>query len=278
VFFPGDVPAPVQVLGYATVVTANLVPLAHMGRAWSLALEEQLYAAYTFIQIRSRDLDPMRVLLWSALSVVLYRIALLVAVPGFGSLSTGPIDKKEVYASFQVPELAFPWVAGWCIAHARAGNAAVPRPARSLSIASALLCMGTLLRAWGGPVLNLPGGRECAPVDLALPLLFAAGFAVLVASVVLEEAPRRRVVPRQLSRFATWAGLWSYSLYLLHPPVLELVHRRAHLPLVLDVALSWGAALFVSWAFWVLVERRWVDRARRIPIATHPSAITTRTS
>jgi peptidoglycan/LPS O-acetylase OafA/YrhL len=277
-FLAGDVPVPVQVLGYATVVTANLIPLAHMGRAWSLALEEQLYAAYTFIQVRWHHLNPVRLLVWCALSVLVYRLALLVAVPGFGSLSTGPIDKREVYASFQVPELAFPWVAGWCIAHAMAGNVAVPRAARSLPVASVLLCSGLLLRPWGGPVLDLPGGRECAPVDLALPLLFAAGFAVLVASVVLEGEPRRRIVPRPVMRFATWAGLWSYSLYLLHPPVLELVHRRAGLPLVLEVGLSWVAALVVSWAFWVTVERRWVERSRRVPVIKGAATIAPQSS
>jgi peptidoglycan/LPS O-acetylase OafA/YrhL len=266
-FGSGDVPVAVQVIGYATVVTANIIPLAHMGRSWSLALEEQLYAIYTLVQVRWHHLNPMRVLGWSAASVVLYRVLLLLVVPGFGSVSTGPINKSEVFASFQVPELAFPWVAGWCISHARAGHASLPRAARSPWLALALLGTGVLLRPWGGPVLGLPGGRECAPVDLLLPLLFAAGFSVLLASAVLPLSHRTAVRPNPLLRFATWAGLWSYSLYLLHPPVLELVQRRTHLPLAARVLVSWCAALLLSWAFWVLVERRWVERARRVQVS-----------
>lgn len=269
----GEVPVPLQVLGYATVVTANVIPLAHMLRSWSLALEEQLYALYTLVQVRWHHLDPMRVLGWAALSVIVYRITLLLAVPGFGSMSTGRPDWREGFASFQVPELALPWVAGWCIAVARARRYVVPRLARSALVSMALLGSGVLLRAWGGPVAHLPHGRELAPVDLLLPLLFSAGFAVLVASVVLDGSPRSRFLPSQLLKFATWAGLWSYSLYLLHPAVMEVVQRRTHLPLVVRVPVSWAAALLVSWLFWLVVERRCVERARAVPVgAGRPAA------
>lgn len=262
----GQIPVWVQVLGYATVVTANIVPLAHFGRAWSLALEEQLYALYTWTQVRWRGLDPWRLLPWCVVSILVWRVGLLLAVPGFGAISSGSYDPREVFAYFQVPDLALPWVAGWCVARARAGVLVLPRWARSGTVGVAALTVGVLGRAWGGPVLELPGGRLCAPVDLLLPVLFGGGFAIVVAACVL---PGAAAVPRGLraaQRAAVWAGGWSYSLYLLHQPALDVVDERTSLPTAPRVVLGWVAALALSCAFWWLVERRWVERARRVPV------------
>jgi peptidoglycan/LPS O-acetylase OafA/YrhL len=102
-----------------------------------------------------------------------------------------------------------------------------------------------------------------APYDVLAQPVFAFGFAAVVAGAVLDRRRGRIVLPRPIVRSLAWAGLWSYSLYLLHPAVLELVDRRSHLGTGPRLLLGWAASLVVSWLFYLLVERRWLRRAQR---------------
>ncbi|GMA86773.1 hypothetical protein GCM10025868_20230 [Angustibacter aerolatus] len=75
-----------------------------------------------------------------------------------------------------------------------------------------------------------------------------------------------------------WLGTRSYSLYLVHAVVIEIVWRVAirpfglaePLPLVLEVVLGLAAAVGVAAAFHALVERRFTVRKR--PQAAQPDA------
>lgn len=274
-WFGGQVPVVVQVLGYLTVVTANIVPLAHMGRAWSLALEEHLYALYTVIQVRwGSTVRPVRLLGWAVALELLWPLLLAAVHPGWGAPTHGALDNRELFMLFQVPVFAAPWVAGWVAAQARAGHVALPRQLRSLRLGAALLALAVLLRTWGGPVLRLPAGRVVAPVDVLLTPLSALAFFIVVSAVVVptvRRVPARPLVRRAVLVLAS-AGLWSYSLYLLHPPALAIVEAHTRLPLAATLVLEWAFALVVAWVFFLLVERRWVARAQAVPV--HPSPVT----
>ncbi|HET9095355.1 MAG TPA: hypothetical protein VFN37_01730, partial [Candidatus Baltobacteraceae bacterium] len=54
-------------------------------------------------------------------------------------------------------------------------------------------------------------------------------------------------------------GIASYSIYLVHEPVVTLLQSRLQLPLAQSMLLSYGAALAVGFAFWALFERVWTS-------------------
>jgi peptidoglycan/LPS O-acetylase OafA/YrhL len=94
---------------------------------------------------------------------------------------------------------------------------------------------------------------------------FALGYVLLLVALLRSEerlAAGRGTGP--VLRRAAGIGLFSYSLYLLHPPVLELVERRLHLPLAISIPVQWLAALLLSWVFFLGVERRFIARAARV--------------
>ena len=260
----GDMPLVVQVAAYVLLVPANIIPLVHFGRAWSLGLEEQLYALYSFAQRWRRSwLQPRRVLVLTAAAAVLFPLAAMLALPGWVPFADGATSREQLLL-VQVPALAFPWALGYALAEQRAGRLRLPRAATSPACGLVLLGALVVVRHVSDPVLSLPAGRVVAPYDVLAQALFALGFAAVVAGAVLEGGgPLRDLLPRRAVRVLAWGGLWSYSLYLIHPAVLELVDRRAHLATVPRMLSGWVAALVVSWLFYLAVERRWLRRSQR---------------
>ena len=258
----GQMPWSVQLFSYAAVVTANLLPLAHMGRAWSLALEEQLYALFTLVQVRWPDsLTPVRMLVGGVAVDVCYRLAIFLAHPGWGAPSSLPVPAKELLLFFQVPALVLAWLAGWVVAEARKGTVALPRWARSRALGAGLFGISVAAGHWGGPIWHVGGGRVVAPVDLVLDLGFVASFFCLVAACGLDD---QHLAPVRATRVLAWIGTWAYSLYLIHPPVLELVDRRFGLPTLPRVLVGWSLSLLAAWLLWIFVERFWVGQASRV--------------
>ena len=70
-------------------------------------------------------------------------------------------------------------------------------------------------------------------------------------------------------------GLASYSIYLVHEPVVTILQSRLHLPQVQGMAMSYAAALAVGFAFWALFERPWMSgslKARAVDLLEPPLA------
>jgi peptidoglycan/LPS O-acetylase OafA/YrhL len=265
----GQMPLWVQVLAFALLVPANLVPLVHFGRAWSLGLEEQLYAMYSAAQRWRTDLlRPRRLVIVAALVATLFPLAVMLAVPGWVPFAEGATSREQLLM-VQVPALALPWALGYALAEQRAGRTRLPAMLTSVPAGLSTLALVVVARHVSNPVVHLPAGRVVAPYDVLAQPLFAFGFAAVVAGAVLDRR-RRIVLPRPIVRALAWAGLWSYSLYLLHPAVLELVDRRSHLGTVPRLLVGWTASLAVSWLFYLLVERRWLRRAQQARV-TAPS-------
>jgi len=57
----------------------------------------------------------------------------------------------------------------------------------------------------------------------------------------------------------TAVGLASYSIYLLHEPIVTIAEGRAGLPFAQGIALAYACALAGGFAFWALFERVWTS-------------------
>jgi peptidoglycan/LPS O-acetylase OafA/YrhL len=262
----GQMPLWTQVLAFALLVPANVIPLVHFERAWSLGLEEQLYAVYSAAQRwRSELLRPRGLLVTAALVATLFPLAVMLVLPGWVPFADGATSREQLLM-VQVPALALPWVLGYALAEQRAGRTRLPAMLTSVPAGLLTLLLLVVVRHVSDPVVHLPAGRIVAPYDVLAQPLFAFGFAAVVAGAVLDRGGRRIVVPRRVVRPLAWGGLWSYSLYLLHPAVLELVDRRSHLGTVPRILAGWAASLLVAWVFYLLVERRWLRRAQQARI------------
>jgi peptidoglycan/LPS O-acetylase OafA/YrhL len=277
VWLPGQVPAPVMALCFLLVVPANVVFLTHFGRAWSLALEEQLYALYSAGQrLRPRWMHPRRLLLLAGTLSLGWPLLLMLAKRAWVPFADGGTTREELLF-FQVPALAFPWVLGFALAEARAGRIKMQRVLMSPAAGAVVLAATVVLRHTTNLVLHLPAGRDVVPADVLYNSAFAWGYAAIVAGFVLEGGvARQRVAGSRVVEWLALGGLWSYSLYLLHPAVLELVDRRSHLGGAPRVLVGWAAALIGSWVFFRLVEKRWLLLSQRsgLPVRDQPAMTT----
>lgn len=111
---------------------------------------------------------------------------------------------------------------------------------------------------WSGRAVVLAAACFCSVLRYHSPLGYPWTlnfFALLVTVWLRQEIQfRQRVAP---PRLLEWAGLWSYSLYLVHVPAMAVFKRR--LSPGLHPALEWGLMiLFVfgaSYLFYLVCER-----------------------
>ncbi|MET8161383.1 acyltransferase [Sphaerisporangium sp. NPDC005289] len=110
---------------------------------------------------------------------------------------------------------------------------------------------------WLGPGWGMPEADQQAfkwswsTAMIGAWLTFAAGLAL-----------RRRAIPPVLA----WLGLVSYSIYLLHPLVLQVVRRITVDPsaMTLGVRLAWEAALFAAVVACAALGHRFVERPAQL--------------
>lgn len=269
VWFGGQVPAPVMVAAFVLVVPANVVFLTHFGRAWSLALEEQLYALYSAGQRwRSRWMRPQRLLLVAGTLSVGWPLLLMLVKSGWVPFADGGTSREELLL-FQVPALAFPWVLGFALAESRAGRIRMSRWLMSPVVGVVVLVTTVVVRHTTTLIVHLPAGRDVVPADALFNAAFAWGYAATVSGFVLDRGvASQRVSRSRVVEVLALGGLWSYSLYLLHPAFLELIDRRSHLAGAPRVLVGWAVALVGSYIFFRVVERRWLLRSQRSGLST----------
>jgi peptidoglycan/LPS O-acetylase OafA/YrhL len=65
------------------------------------------------------------------------------------------------------------------------------------------------------------------------------------------------------------AGVASYSIYLVHEPIVTQLQNRLHLPLVQGMIVSYAAAVLAGFAFWTVFERLWMAG----PLKTRAAAL-----
>jgi peptidoglycan/LPS O-acetylase OafA/YrhL len=273
---PGPPPLPAGYAGWRALgldIGAHLLMLQlfwaetfsglYNGPLWSLALEEQLYALYAPLLRLRRHLGWEGMIGWTLAVTLVWRIVAIFNPWHRGLPLLPPIDvprpwtldlRGMIWLSVG-PARWFEWALGAFAVEAHCGNLDLPRLARHPMIGGALLVAASLASLHPlGWIVN--------------DMLFAGGYFVLLNAFCRVEKERPGEL-RENSLVVALAsvGLWSYSLYLTHAPVLRSTHNLLNAtpwrdsPL-LHAILPLLAALAVGRAFFAVVERRFLSASR----------------
>ncbi|MFK4706890.1 peptidoglycan/LPS O-acetylase OafA/YrhL [Roseateles asaccharophilus] len=212
-------------------VAAELKPLLHF---WSLSLEEQYYL-----------LLPALLMLIGTGRRGLGVLALLTVASLLLGLALQRVDASAAF--YLLPSRAWELGIGSLAAWAHAAGWSAPAAARLPAALLLVTLPAAPLPAWGG--LGHPGANA---------LLVALATAALLLSRGRAQAPRA-LAP------VVWLGDISYSLYLVHWPLIAFVNNAwvglPHAPGLAQARLIAGAlALPLAWLLWRGVEqptRRW---------------------
>ena len=200
---------------------------------WSLLAELIYYVLYPLIRAAQLRLGSWRGIVIVSFVAALAVIATDRSAPNYASYGPG-----------------LNWVVGlpcWLLGCVLAESARVAAPRQISTLMIWAWRAMVFAAAWGCSVL-----RFHSPIGYPWTLNF---FALLVALWLRAEIRfRQRVTP---SRFLEWAGLWSYSLYLMHVPSGVLFAKW--FPSIPNAILQWAfMILFVFLAcylFYLLIER-----------------------
>lgn len=137
--------------------------------------------------------------------------------------------------------------------------------------AAALLPLGIIVALILEPWAGMP-----SPYGAESPIFFVQtnpGWQVSAFAFVLLAA-RINILKTLFSlRPLVATGVASYSIYLVHEPVVRLLQIRLHLPFAQSMAVSYAAALAAGFAFWALFEREWMSgplKARAVSFFERP--------
>jgi peptidoglycan/LPS O-acetylase OafA/YrhL len=258
-----------SVINQSTVVLANVVPVPVLAVAWTLALEEQIYALYSAMMAKVRRIRPLRLLVCAAAAAVLWRLGSSVltdsfpnarAMPGLAYTASGHVLYQ------QVPSRAFEWVLGLVLAEIYVGRIRAVGVVGRLPLA--LVGIAAAATLWQKPVgLVTVADHPFYMSDVIVDPLFGVGYFLLLAWTVLS-ASRTLAGPLQRPLRALGAlGLASYSLYLIHPVITESAQPwlpDAGLARVASMLAMWAVAIGVSYTFYLVVERPFVSRSKRV--------------
>jgi peptidoglycan/LPS O-acetylase OafA/YrhL len=219
---------------------------------WSLATEMEFYVAYPLAAFWMLRVGVRRVLVAALLVSIAWRAAVLAALPPTP-------DNFMVYRvalhGFFVPRF-YEWLLGCALAEAviKDGGAAIAARARPA--------------AWGGFALLALGAlcRLHVVVDkLFADSLISTGFALLVGwRIGVGQRAEAGARPSPAARVLAAIGRRSYSVYLVHQPILD----GDWLPLGPRLLI----AAVASTAFWRWLERPFERAAGRIGRARRPPA------
>lgn len=248
------------VLTHVTVVGANVFFVAMLPQAWSLALEEQIYALYTLLLRFVRNLHPVRLAVGALAVALVFNVASsLLASPGIAS--------GLIYT--QVPGRLFEWVLGLVAAEAFFGHVALPKVFQRLEVGVAFLVAAAVCGLTSLGTIAVGTHRIVLTEIVYHPLAGIAFFIVLNWAIRREESLLAGRTRNGVRLFA-WMGLFSYSIYLLHPAIMRLVGEYIPGRGVVRRAILWAAVIGGSWLFFKLVERHFIRRAQRTRPASAP--------
>jgi peptidoglycan/LPS O-acetylase OafA/YrhL len=244
VYFPPDLHFETRLAAYVIPFLANYAFYQNAGsysgefaahiallHTWSLAVEEQFYLFFPLVMIGISRFMRGRYLgaLWgmTLASFVLCVVGSYIAPSA---------------AFYLTPFRAWELLAGALLAVGKFSPPSDPRVRAGVALLGLLLIAGTDL------ILNsntpYPGGWALIPCAGALAILYAACDRTLSVGKVLDNPVMRRI------------GLWSYSLYLFHWPLLVLAEYYAFDPLSASLRCILLTSTFVLGALsWRYVEQ-----------------------
>jgi FkbM family methyltransferase len=235
---------------------------------WTLGMEEQLYALYAVLLLLRARLSAAGTFAVAAAVTLLWFAA---------SVLVGALGRPWVCWYLWPFAYWLVWALGALAAEAHTGAITLPRWCRSGPVAAALLALAVLLLPVGAHLPTVGGALLgwARPVGAWLgPLHMLATYAGALGGFVLlnrwlSAAPGGAVRGRAAAALA-WVGAISCSLYLTHMPLLHLAEAGFGalgvgvniLSTLARYALCVPLCLAVGWGFFVLVERRFLNRPR----------------
>jgi peptidoglycan/LPS O-acetylase OafA/YrhL len=258
---------------------------------WTLGLEEQLYGLFAVVVLLRARMSATKIVLVGTCVSVVWRLAIVWVPFLLSRLSGGPNEPLALHlGTVSVGHWDgwpfgwwFLWLLGAMAAEAYLGLVRLPDWCSSWGLilgswaVTALTYWRTLGRytkywmtdegtqGWVRAVLN-------TAVQMSEPVFAVGCFALLLRLIRAERAGRLAAWPVRL--LAT-VGLFSYSLYLTHLPVIELLTATLGAPTTRPGLVGWAAVavpVSVAWAglFFLVFERPFLHRARPAPPGGSP--------
>jgi peptidoglycan/LPS O-acetylase OafA/YrhL len=219
----GAIPVVVLAAVHVLVLPATLVPPGWLMVTWSLALEEQLYLVYAAVVARLRRVPPARWLLVAVAACLAYRVGaelVLPSVPKSFPPGAGQTSWVATLAFQQAPARIGEWLTGALVAQWWAGRQRLPRLvtarlAGSVLTGAALYGLVWLFAHRVG-WLSLAGHRFSV-TDIVFDPYAGVAFGLLLIWALAAE--RRSVRAGRVPAALAWLGERSYSMYLVHTPI-----------------------------------------------------------
>ena len=263
----------------------NLSPMYWAGVGnfplWTLGMEEQLYALYFLYLLLRRKLTLAFVLLVVLVVSTSWILAMKFLLPERIGASPIVLGQWGMWPLF----FWFNWVLGAVAAEAFAGAVKLPqwcyrgRLALALGVFGILIGPGILGRVGASHLLASLAGRGPLQFLLDLAATLAPIPIALAIFLMLNCWVRSEVEGRFRGWWTPWlarVGLFSYSLYLTHVPVLNMAESILHLDdtlpsIALRYVLFTPLCLVFAMGFFRLIERRFLTyHPRQAPQATIP--------
>jgi peptidoglycan/LPS O-acetylase OafA/YrhL len=230
------------------------------GVLWSIAVETHFYLLYPLLLVARRRLGM------GGATAALFALSLFIRFSGLV-----PSDELRNTLELNVPGSFWEWALGCWLAERLV---ATGQPATSRDGLFTALCAGALLSK---PILTAAGRLLLGPElgRLVAGHVFATGSPFLYAAVVYVACGLRFERPGAVVRALEWAGLRSYSLYLIHPlAIAGMALGTSTLGLPgwgLATVVNLAGSLLLTAAFFRWVERPFLTRAAKMSAAPiHP--------
>lgn len=243
-------------------LTASFATSLGNGALWSLGMEEQLYLLYFLILFLLRTSTYRRLLLIAGVSTLAWRFL----SPDVPYLDLGFV----VVGKWYLWPLMFwiHWTLGALAVDAWCGNVTLPRWTRSSAVLVALLGCGIIANRNAMELVGRTGLVESSAwirwyvhtpqLSTVGELVMAVAFFVMVNVAIDHED--RWLVRNVVCRSIAWLGKISYSVYLIHIPVMNIlkqnfVHGSNHWDWLHAVLVFGGCSIAGGCIFYWLVER-----------------------